>query len=225
MRGTDGSPAVRIAEGLARALSPDGHWAIVQTNESPHFDVIPTGPGEAFRLERAGLALLDARWLSNGQHAVVRARVQSGQARLYLLDVRGSAVRQLTPDALDVEETGWAVSPDGAMLAVSTGQHVELFPITGAAMRRVPGSSARWRVIGWIDSGLLISEDPEAGGTISRVDPETGRRDTWAVINPPDPTGIMNLNLGTLVTTPDGRGYGYSWHRAMSDLYLVGGME
>ncbi|MDF2774662.1 MAG: hypothetical protein K0S86_4162, partial [Geminicoccaceae bacterium] len=24
-------------------------------------------------------------------------------------------------------------------------------------------------------------------------------------------------------TTPDGRGYGYTWHRAMSDLYLVEG--
>jgi hypothetical protein len=29
--------------------------------------------------------------------------------------------------------------------------------------------------------------------------------------------------LSTLVVTPDGRGYGYSWHRAVSDLYLVEG--
>ena len=26
-----------------------------------------------------------------------------------------------------------------------------------------------------------------------------------------------------VVVTPDGRGYGYSWHRAVSDLYLVEG--
>ena len=54
----------------------------------------------------------------------------------------------------------------------------------------------------------MISEDPAAGGTVFRQ----------------DPAGIMHLDLGTLVTTPDGRGYGHSWHRAMSDLYLVEGL-
>ncbi|MBA3295490.1 MAG: serine/threonine-protein kinase [Acidobacteria bacterium] len=223
VRGTDGSPAVRLGEGLARALSPDGRWAIVQTAGSPHFDVIPTGPGEALRLERPGLTLLDARWLPDERNVVVRARAQNSPARLYLLDVKGSAVRQVTPDSFEVGYMGWAVSPDGAMLAVSSGQYVELFPIAGGGARRVPGASDRWHVVGWIERGLLISEDPAAGGTVFRVDPATGRRDTWADINPQDPAGIMHLDLGTLVTTPDGRGYGYSWHRAMSDLYLVEG--
>ncbi len=53
LRGTDGSAAVRLGDGYAQALSPDGRWAIVQT-ESPHLDVIPTGPGQAGRLERPG---------------------------------------------------------------------------------------------------------------------------------------------------------------------------
>jgi hypothetical protein len=154
---------------------------------------------------------------------VVRARPHRGPAGLYVLDVRGSALRQVTPDGFDVGAAGWAVSPDGGMLAVSSGRQVELFPIAGGGTRRVPGSSDRWRVVGWIERGLLISEDPEAGGTVFRVDPTTGRRDTWADIEPQDPAGIMNLNLSTLVTTPDGRGYGYGWHRAMSDLYLVEG--
>ena len=224
LRGTDGSPAVRLGEGLARALSPDGRWAIVQTDGSRHFDVIPTGPGETLRLERPGLALLDARWLPDERNVVVRARAQNGPARLYVLDVRGTAVRQVTPDGFDVGADDWAVSPDGAMLAVSTGERLELFPIAGGAARRVPGASNRWRVVGWIERGLLISEDPAAGGTVFRVDPATGRRDTWADIEPQDPAGIMNLNLGTLVTTPDGRGYGYTWHRATSDLYLVEGL-
>lgn len=110
------------------------------------------------------------------------------------------------------------------MVAVSTGQPVELFPVAGGAARRVPGASDRWWVVGWIEGGLLISEDPMAGGTVFRVDPATGRRDTWADIRPQGPAGIMTLNLNTLVTTPDGRGYGYTWHRAMSDLYLVEGL-
>ena len=102
---------------------------------------------------------------------------------------------------------------------------LELFPIDGGAARRVPGGADRWHVVGWIESGLLLSEDPLAGGTVYRVDPATGERDTWADVQPQDPAGIMSLNLGTLVTTPDGRGYGYSWHRALSDLYLVEGWQ
>ncbi len=33
----------------------------------------------------------------------------------------------------------------------------------------------------------------------------------------------MNMNLARLVTTPYGRGYGYTWHRATSDLFVVCG--
>ncbi|MDQ3243320.1 MAG: hypothetical protein M3Q09_06320, partial [Gemmatimonadota bacterium] len=211
-----------LGDGESRALSPDGRWAIVQTHGSPHFDVIPTGPGEAFRLQRRGLAMIDARWLPEERNVVVRARAKNGPAHLYVLDVRGSAVRQLTPDSIGV--SAWAVSPEGATVAVSNGPHVELFPVAGGDARRVPVASDRWRVVGWIERGLLISENPAYGGTVIRVDTETGRRDTWADINPQDPAGIMHLDLGGLVTTPDGRGYGYSWHRAMSDLYLVEGL-
>ena len=42
-------------------------------------------------------------------------------------------------------------------------------------------------------------------------------------LQPGSRIGIMSLNLSMLVTTPDGRGYGYTWHRATSDLFLVRG--
>ena len=89
----------------------------------------------------------------------------------------------------------------------------------------MPGSLDRWAVVGWIASGLLVSEDPVAAGTVFRVDPETGRRAAWVDIQPQDPAGIMNLDLRMLVVTPDGRGYGYTWHRAVSDLCLVKGLS
>jgi dipeptidyl aminopeptidase/acylaminoacyl peptidase len=184
--------------------------------------VIPTGAGEAFRLERPGLNLQGARWLPDGQHVVVRAQSGDGAARLYLLDLQGQVTRPVTPDGLDVGSLGWAVSPDGAMVAVSTGERLELIPIAGGAARRVPDASDGWIVVGWIESGLLLLEAPERG-TVFRVDPATGRRDQWADIQPQDPAGIMNLDVRRLVVTPDGRGWGYTWHRAISDLYLVEG--
>jgi hypothetical protein len=71
----------------------------------------------------------------------------------------------------------------------------------------------------------LDQADPIAGGAVLRVDPATGQSETWADIQPQDPAGIMTLDLSSLMVTPDGRGYGYSWYRAMSDLYLVEGIE
>lgn len=45
----------------------------------------------------------------------------------------------------------------------------------------------------------------------------------WADIGPRDPAEIMSLDLDPLVTTPEERDYGYSRHRATSDLDLVEG--
>ena len=222
LRSTDGSPAVRLGDGRAQALSPDGRWAIVRSEaHPPRFDVIPTGAGEAFRMERPGLALLDVRWLPGGQRVVARARPGEGPPRLYLLDVVGSAVRPVTPASLAIGS--WALSPDGTMVAVSTGERIELFPTAGGASRPVPGDNGAWTVVGWIESGVLVSDRPEEGSSVFALDPVTGRRVVWAEVRPQDPAGIMSLGLGGLVVTADGRSYGYSWHRAMSDLYLVEG--
>ena len=72
LRGTDGSPAVRLGDGQALALSPDGRWAVVQT-ASTHLDLIPTGAGSSRRLEPPGLTLLGARWLPDGQRVAAAA--------------------------------------------------------------------------------------------------------------------------------------------------------
>ena len=222
LRGTDGSPAVRLGDGQAQSLSADGRWVIART-ASPHLDLIPTGAGSARRLERPGLTFLSAKWLSDSRRVVVRARSNQGPARLHVLDVDGTATTPITPEGVAVGFYGWAVSPDDTIVAVSTANGPELFPVGGGSARRVPGASGSWSVVGWIESGLLVSENPREGATVFRVDPATGQRETWAKLRPQDPAGIMVMNLATLVTTPDGRGYGYTWHRATSDLYLVRG--
>jgi Tol biopolymer transport system component len=225
LRATDGSAAIRLGDGYAWSLSPDGRFAIVTSDfAASHLDVIPTGAGQATRLERPGLRLLRARWLEDGRNVLALAE-RAGRPGLYVLDVGGTETRAVTPEGLAVgPTTGWALSPDSTEVAVSAGGGVALFPIEGGSSRGVPGLSAVSTVAGWIDRGLLVSEDPEAGGVLYLVDPDTGQRETWLDIEPPDPAGIMNLNHTTLVVTPDGRAYGYGWHRATSDLYVVEGI-
>jgi hypothetical protein len=221
LRGTDGSLAVRLGDGMALSLSRDQRWALSRT-ASTHLDVIPTGPGHTRRIERAGLKISGGRWLPDGQRVMVRAAPDGAPQRLYVLDVEGGGSRPVTPEGFTVT-SAWSLSPDGAMVAVSNGERLELFPIGDGSPRRIPGASDRWQVVGWTTGGLLVSEDPAGSGLVLRVDPDTGRRDTWADIAPQDPVGIMNQDLSQLAVTPDGRGYGYGWHRALSDLYLVDG--
>jgi Tol biopolymer transport system component len=221
LRGTDGSPAVRLSDGRGDSLSPDGRWALVKTDlNAPYLDIIPTGAGQASRLERPGLTLVRARYLPDGRNVVALA-LQAGRPRLYVLDISGTATQAVTPEALAVGN--WAISPDGAAIAVTAESGIKLLPIDGGAQRQVPGTEQS-TVLAWIESGLLVSDDPVAGGTVFRVDTATGQRSAWVTIEPPDPAGIMNLNHSSLVVTPDGRSYGYGWHRATSDLYVVEGL-
>ncbi len=222
LRGTDASPAVRLGAGAALALSPDGRWAIASSS-SRHLDLIPTGAGAVRRIARPGLTMLGARFLSDSRRVVVLAGAGQGPLRLYVLDVDGTAVSPITPEGLAVGRDEWARSPDDAMVAVSTANGPELFPIAGGSARPVPGATGQWRVVGWIESGLLLSDDPMGGGRVFLVNPETGSRQPWATIQPSDPAGIMSTNFTALVTTPDGRGYGYTWHRSTSDLFLARG--
>jgi hypothetical protein len=222
LREVDGSQAKRLGDGRALALSPDGKWAITRTG-SPHLDLIPTGAGQARRLERSGLTLTHARWFPDGLRVLVRAEQADRRARLYALTVDSQDVVPVTPEELAVGSTGWALSPEGTRVAVNTPRGIELYPVPGGPARRIPGLAAEDRVLAWMTSGLLVSPDPPAAGSVFRIDPASGRRELWRDIQPRDPTGIMNLSLTTLVITPDGRSYGYYWHRAISDLYLVEG--
>ena len=89
LRGTDGSPAVRLGDGRASALSPDARWAICFSARlpSPYLELLPTGAGESRRLPGNGLGYYGARWLPDGKRIIVWAVEPGHQARLYLHDL------------------------------------------------------------------------------------------------------------------------------------------
>ncbi len=223
LRGTAGSAAVRLGDGAALALSPDATRAVVRHQAGTPAQVVPTGAGQSRGLHHPGLDLLSARWLRDGRHLVARAEDAGRVARLYLLDADGDSVQPVTPDGL-VVGSGWAGSTDGSMVALGTNRGIELHSTSGGRPpRSVPGTSRDDRVVGWIESGLLVSTDPAESDTVLLLDPATGRRAGWREIGVRDAAGMMHRDLGSLVVTPRGDGYGYGWHRAISDLYLVEG--
>jgi eukaryotic-like serine/threonine-protein kinase len=228
LRSTAGSRAVRLGDGRAVALSPDGRWAISAaysgSSTSPYLDLLPTGPGQPRRIERQGLSFSYpyARWLLDGRRAVVYAQEEDGDPRLYVFDFESGRRDAITPEGVTVASS-WLVSPNGTAVAVPSGLDVQIYPIGGGEPRAVPRLTSE-ALLAWIQDGLLVSDDPSGSlGRVFQINPASGQRQIWRDLQPRDPAGIMIMF--SLVVMPDGRSYGYSWSRALSDLYLVDGFR
>jgi hypothetical protein len=59
--------------------------------------------------------------------------------------------------------------------------------------------------------------------TIWKLDPATGRRESWRELGPPDQAGVVGV--GNIAITADGRAYAYNYARQLSDLYVVAGLQ
>jgi len=225
LRDSDGAPAVRLGAGRALSLSPDTRFATVKPRrDSTHVEIVPTGAGETSHVSIPGTSVTDARWLPNGAELVARAQTADGRGRLYRVSARNTAApRAVTPPDVNVGARRWALSPAGDRVAVSSEAALRLFTTADGSLATVRGDWSDWTVLGWITSGILVSRDPVTSNEIHRVDPERGSSSLWTRVQLRDPTGVMTRDLSNLRTTPDGRYIGYTWHRALSDLYLVQG--
>jgi hypothetical protein len=226
LRGTDGSAAVRLGAGQAVALSPDTRSAICLSSSlpSPYLELLPTGAGEARRLPANGLGYTGARWHPDGNRIIISAVEPGRPARLYLHDLESGRTTALTPEGVT---TPWAVSPEGSTIAArGLGAAIRLYPVDGSPSREVPGLTGREAPVGWIRDGLLVTRpvDPTSPlGEVYRVDLKTGRQESWKNILPRDRAGV--LVLVSFRVTPDGQTQAYTWHRALSNLYIAEGLS
>lgn len=227
LRNVDGSAPVLLATGEGLALSPDKRWALVSPvalsfgGTPEYLDVIPTGAGESRRLPMDGFTPWRTRWLPDGRQVVVWGHGGDKGVVLLVIDVGSGERRVLAPDR--VRE--FAVSPDGRSVAANVSGRLGIYPVEGGPPRQGP-ADAKGDLIGWITDGLLFTGALELGelpGDVHLVDPASGRRRRWTNIQPRDAAGVMLL-LREFVITPDGRSWAYTWHRALSDLYLASGL-
>jgi WD40 repeat protein len=228
LRGTDGSAAVRLGSGQPLALSPDTRFALIMDVDGPwagigtSIDVVPTGAGEIRRVSADEFRYAGARWLPGGKGLLVKAHAKERPSRIFRVDLPGGRHVPLTPEGVG----RWALSPDGTTIAATAADSsIQLYPLTGGAVRSVPDTTAGDSLIGWIEDGLLFMPSSDSAISVGEVylhDPATGRRRPWANILPRDSAGIMLM--GTFVATPDGGSCVFTWHRALSHLYLADGV-
>jgi Tol biopolymer transport system component len=225
LRKTDGSPAVRLGEGAALALSSDQKWAISRTEGSPgQLTLLPTRAGESRPLTHDAINHVRARWFPQGNRVLFSGNEPDHGVRLYIQDVAGGAPRAITPEG--VNAYAFPLSPDGQLVAaVGADQKGYLYPTGGGQPRPISGLQTGEEPIEWTTDGhsLYIDRPGELPAKVYRLDLATGQRTLWKQLMPTDPAGVERI--GPIRITPDGKAYVYGYLRTLADLYLVEGLK
>jgi serine/threonine protein kinase len=227
LRKTDGSPPIRIGDGHAYKLSPDGKWIsgyVITEDGSRRFEMLPTGPGEPVEVKPPGVFPANVYGWLGQDHYMVIGFYQGRKYQCFAFDSQKNSLRPVCPEGIP-DATIYFLSPDHKLfLSPGPGQGWTIYPVDGGPPQPVRGVTPSETVVGWrADSGsLYIRPGQESSDKIpvSVLDLATGNRTPWKEIHPTQPVlEIHHLNI-----TPDGRAYAYNFVLIQSDLYIAKGL-
>jgi Tol biopolymer transport system component len=225
LRRTDGSPAVRLGDGIAQSLSPDGKWALaLERAPLRRLVLLPTGVGQPRPLGTGKLNLLGGAFLPDGRRVVLAANEPGHRTRVSMMDVGGGTPRAFTEEGIT---EGGAISPDGKSVALCGPDLVaKIYPVDGSPAQRVSGVETNDVPIQWSADGksLYLLRRGEIPARIERLDLATGKKELWKELMPADRAGLIRIQ--TVFVTPDGKSYAYTTARVLSsDLFLASGLK
>jgi len=225
VRKNDGSPAVRLGEGQAMTLSPDGEWVSTLAGERPRkLVLLPTGAGEAKTVPLGDIEAVDATFVPGARRIAVFGAKPGAGNRVYLMDWEGRDVRVLGPD--DAASSA-RFSPDGKRAVIRSAKSGrQIWNLDGGAPTDLPGIGPNEQVIQWsADERLLYLRTLFVLPVVlSRYEIATGRKTAWQKLEPVDLAGVSGLER--VLVSRDGRYYAYSyWTKTKSDLYVIDGLQ
>jgi serine/threonine protein kinase len=224
LRRTDGSDAVRLGDGFAEDLSPDGKWVLATPIDTRrHWFIMPTGTGSPRTLPPGPIVVRsEANFLPDGRRVVFGGRGKDQVPRVYVQDVESGMVRAISPD--NSTSVGVA-SPDGRFVIGQTGADPFLFPVDGGAPVPFPNVAPDDRPLRWSSDGRLLYVWRTATWppVVDRIDISTGRREAWKTMQPADPVGFDSISR--ILVTPDGMAYCHDYIRTLSELFVVEGLR
>ena len=222
IRSIDGSPAIRLGDGTSESLSPDGKWvlSIPRNRKAPQIMMLPTGVGQPRQVTNDALSHRNARWFPDGKHILFQGNEPGQPPRLWMQAVDGGPPRAVTPENVG----GVLVTPDNTrVLGRSIDRRYFFYPIDGGAPVPVPGLQSSDVPIRFTEDGhsLFVSSFGKVPALLTKVNLLTGERSVQRTVQPPDPSGL--INVGPIYVTADGGTVVYSYTRLLSSVYLAAG--
>jgi eukaryotic-like serine/threonine-protein kinase len=232
LRRTDGSPAVRLGDGAAFGMSPDGKWVSGFTSrESARrtFILMPTGPGDTVEVhvpqlpDRGGLVV---GWLGGEENYLVQGASTNGKGyQFYDWNARANTLTPASPP--NAPDNKPFVSPDrhSYLLPCAINGPWCIYSISGGDPKPVPGLTPHDVPIAWREDGKAIyigtHQNDNRMMPIYLLDLATGARTLWKELRPSIPVDALSAPE----ITPDGRAYAYNYIYVRSELYVASGVK
>ena len=229
VRKTDGSPAVRLGDGLPIQFSSDGKWVLtsypsgLKPASPPQLMLLPTGAGQAVTLTHDSIKHGFATLLPDGKTLLFEGSEPGHALRNWVQDVSGGKPLPVTPEGT----VGKSVSPNGKLLVASDqGQKFWLYPTNGGTPKALSGIEPAEETIRWSADGrnLFVANYGVIPTPVYQIEVITGRRKLVYNLAPSDAAGLWG-NIDPILLTPDGKSYVYSDYKILSDLYVASGVR
>jgi tRNA A-37 threonylcarbamoyl transferase component Bud32/Tol biopolymer transport system component len=228
-RRVDGSDAVRLGDGIALALSPDGGSAIALMDKGgPRLVLYSTRTSDERALPTEGARdIYRAKWFPDSRRVMAVALFKEG-VRTLILDVESGKARPVA----DIGTMGALVHPDSRRILAydGLGNHY-IWPLDGGEPEPIAGLDEKDSPVQWgTDPRFLFlrSDDDTLRNDalrIYRFNLSTGRRELWRTLAPRDPAGVFGIatGRGEVAMTRDGRNIVFTYWAWIGDLFQVEG--
>jgi len=218
VRGTDGSPVLRLGEGNPTDVSLDGKWVLaIVFSSPPALIAYPVGPGDPLRLERGSIdSYSQALWFRDGKRVLVNAAEPGKGMRYYIQDLQGGLPRPFTPEGI---RDGQLAPDERSILARGPTGAYASYAIDGGEPRPVKGLVASDLLLRCCPDGrsVLATRIGPVPCVVERVDIESGERDPFLTLAPPDLSGVISIT--PTYFSEDLKSYVYSCSRLESRLF------
>ena len=232
LRRTDGSPPLRLGDGVAYKLSPDGKWVSGYTSRASAqrmFILMPTGPGETVdvhipQLPNHGGGLV-AGWLEGEDNYLVQGASVTGKGwQFFDWNARANTVTPASPP--NAPDSMPLISPDRRSYLLPCGGGMWcIYPVSGGEPKPVPGLTPHDMPVNWRADGkaiyVMTHHNDNRMLPISLIDLATGQRTPWKELRASVPVDLLSMPK----IAPDGRAYAYNYTYVRSELYVADGVK
>lgn len=219
--------AVRLGEGSAQDLSPDGARVLAIDFRAPaHLVLFPAAGGGPRILAPGPIEQFHrAHWLPDGRRVVFEGNEAGRGVRLYVQAITDAAPAAITPEGYTLDAA--PASPDGRFVICRRAQDpLSRCPVSGGPIERLRGVEPGEQAIRWSHDGRQLHVFRRTPGPLRAVsvDIRTGERAAWRDFTLRGSDTLRDLRQ-LFIAAGDPAAYAFNYVRTTNDLFLVDGLR